>query len=180
MSIEEIVSKWQSSPNDTDFQLVLKQFAPLINKFANKYNAPDRDDIRQVAEISLFDAMRTYNPSKSKFITHFYNYINGQTSIELSRQTNFNKYYNRTYEDYKKPSFKPVEDALNLGQEDSKDQFDDLIKFAPERYQDMLIDKYKLGMTLQQIGRKNSISKETVRKEINKALKILRARLNNA
>lgn len=52
---------------------IVKQFAPLARKLANKYAGKlDSDDLFQIASIAIWEACSTFDPKKGSLNTHLY------------------------------------------------------------------------------------------------------------
>ncbi|WP_080843882.1 sigma-70 family RNA polymerase sigma factor [Cytobacillus gottheilii] len=68
------------------FEMVIKQYEPLLYKLMNTLNIyQDRDEFYQLGLISLWEAWSNFDSSKGKFISYAYPYIRGRFLQELKK-----------------------------------------------------------------------------------------------
>lgn len=159
---------------EKDFEKVVEEMHPMILSIIKRLNIyKNHEEFYQIALIALWEAYRSYNPTKAKFSTFAYHYIQGYLKTELQRQT-------RKDDNEHQPDDVGWNQIANqLKEESEHDEWflQDLIKQLKPKQQQFIDLHFMKGMKLTEIAEILGVSYPTVKYWRKQALAVLREKL---
>jgi len=150
---------------DEEFEKEFKNInnAKIMNKVCGFYkNVIPKEDLYGCKLVALWKALVKFDIScGQKFTSYLYNSIKWECQKELYI---INKY--RRGADYN-------DDLFECFDQNSTEMLD-AIKMLPPRIQDAIEQRFFYGFTMEEIGKKNSYSRETARRYVKKGLEKLK------
>ncbi len=165
------------------YEIMLKKYEPIIIKICNKYLYVGKkigyefDDLKQIANIAIFDAMNSYKNSKDiLFYTYVINCIKNKLITELKKHsTNKKKVlndsisYEKEYDGINLVEFIRDKNALDpldcLEQEEMKEKYYSFIHSLP--FDVALVFEMKSeGFTNQEISKFLKIDQDSIRRSM--------------
>lgn len=145
-----------------------QDYLNIINGAAKKYQSLiPKDDLIQCKHIGLWNALLKYNNNLAKFTTFLYLNVKFQCLIYLESRKRFSKDYSI------------LEDVISNKNNLDDLAFEEMIDFMSEDNKLVLKQKFVQNMTLHEIGAKNGYSHEKARKNIKKALSMIKDKYFN-
>lgn len=142
---------FEQALKDTNNKLIMDKAC------ASFRNVIEHDELYRCKLIALWEAMQKWNPEGRKFTSFLYQKVRWEClkTVQIQRK--------RTYFPIlREEACQPWSD------------FSELIEVLPSDMQDMLVKRYIYNMTLREISQFYGTCHETIRRKINRAIKILK------
>ena len=146
--------------DDIEFEEALKNMDNklIMEKAVSSFRRTiESDELHRCKLIALWEAMQKWNPEGRKFTSFLYQKVRWEC-LKVVQQKK------------KHPCYPLIRDEAGYPTSD----FNELIEILPDDMQDVLVKRYVYQMTLREISQYYGSCHETVRRKINKALKILK------
>lgn len=147
--------------NNDDLILISKDenLVKLKNNILRRFVSIDRDDGYSLYLVAAWKALGKYDEGqKTKFSTYFCSIFYKECLSHLKSLKKHSKVKQNIFD---KQSVEPC-------------KFNEYMELVPEKYGALLYDRFVLGLTLKELGKKYDRSYEVMRRRLKKAIKILR------
>ena len=159
---------------------LLQQYEPFIKNMAwryIKYHPNDHDDIIQECQIAFMKSLATHDPDKGAIATHARWFIRSHMAEYLRK---LKKQPKATVNIFDTNIPDPSQDIDATDTQYIRTHLSNAMAGLSERDKDIILSKYLMDQTLQEIGDRYGISRERVRQVLVRATERVRKRLKPA
>lgn len=164
----------------------IEAYEELVNRYKNKVFAvvyrmvghyQEAEDITQEVFLNVYNKLGQFDAEK-KFAPWLYRIATNTTISHLRKNKNkatlnFDEVFSSLYSDFF-PSYQAIDPLLNMERIELREELKKAINKLPENYRIIILLRYQLELSNQEIAQVLNIKKENVEVKIHRARKALR------